>query len=110
MKKVDKVNHGSIVYAKSEINYTRLFLDDGSEVLICCTLKRLLPQLKVDLLVINKGIAINTAFMGAYQVDARGGSVTLLLGWLNTITLEISRRKAAFVKKSLKTLKHLRII
>ena len=79
----------SIIYLKSDSNYTHVFMDDGTKLLVSRTLKEYELQLpKNDFCRIHHSCIINVNFIKEY-IKGRGGQVVLQ----NDIILSVSQNK-----------------
>jgi len=90
-----------ITYLKSEINYCRIYFEDGTGFLSAFTLTKILKLVPDYFIQIHRGLAVNPKFTQYFQGNCRSGYVRLLSGEQFTV----SRRKAAKVKEIFKQFK-----
>jgi DNA-binding LytR/AlgR family response regulator len=99
------INLHTIKYLKSEINYCRIYFEDGTDLLSAFTLTkitRLAPDYFID---INRGLSVNPNFVKEYIVQDGVGVIILKEDWCHVTLFKVSRRKAAKVNLIFKQFK-----
>jgi DNA-binding LytR/AlgR family response regulator len=94
-----KISPANILMLKSDINYTLIYLDDGSRILSSTTMGKIEKRLKdFQFFRPNRSIIFNLEFMANYENKAQSGSYGKIL-LKNNEKIALSRRKSeAFFK------------
>ncbi len=89
----------TILMLKSDINYTTIYLEDGTKILSSTTLGKIEKRLKdFQFFRTNRSIIFNLEFMADFEDKAQSGSFGKILLKNNEI-IALSRRKSeAFFK------------
>jgi len=88
-----------ITHLKSEINYCRIYFEDGTYFLSSFTLTKILKLIENSFIRIDKIVAVNPIFVQHYEGNDKSGKVKSLTGE----TFKVSRRRVAKVRKELIT-------
>jgi DNA-binding LytR/AlgR family response regulator len=79
-----------ILCLRGEINYTYVFLRNGSKILVCTTLKALESRFNAHgFFRVHKSALVNLDYIESYKYDENGGEITLP----NDLIINVSRRK-----------------
>lgn len=90
----------NIIYLAGELNYSRIYLDNGRDLLIARTLKDFEEILDESFYRIHKSYLVNMSYIKEFNMDA-GNFILLKNGEKLTVS---HRRKDKFAKEFLKTL------
>lgn len=93
------ISPDTILMLKSDVNYTLIYLDDGSQILSSTTIGILEKRLKnFQFFRPNRSIIFNLEFMARYEDKAQSGNYGNIL-LKNNEKIALSRRKSnAFLK------------
>lgn len=94
-----KIAATRIIMLKSELNYTTIYLDDGSKILSSTTMGKIEKRLKhFQFFRPNRSTVFNLAYMASHGVTAEKNAAGNI--WLkNNVKISLSRRRIeAFLK------------
>lgn len=92
-----RLNPEEVTWLESDINYTKVFLIDGSHLIVAYTLKKIEDKVKdyPDFIRINKSYIINCKHINSVRTEAHETFVLLQ----NKQELPVSRRKRSLLKE-----------
>lgn len=98
MKITEKItiNPQNITWFESDINYTKIYLVDGSSIMVAYTLKKIEQQIKSNknFIRIHRSYIVNRSYINAITTENKDIFVRLT----DNLELLVSRRKRNFVK------------